>query len=281
MVTPMSSGILNSASNTAAKIVAQEPPKVADINRGVAPIQPTSAALPTAAASLPANWAVGPSQTVASNVKDIISDNSPLMQQAETRANQRMNQRGLLNSSIAVGAGQSALYDAALPIAQADAQTQARAGEFNAGAQQQTSLANQNSQNQMAQFNAGETNKFVMQNVDSTTKTALANIQANYQMLMQSSGDASRLYQQMVTNAANIMSNKDMDSGAKQAAINNQVTLLNNGLNVLGQIGNLNLKDLLQFGDPGMTVSPPAAVPSPNTLSPMPGSGSGDGSSVR
>jgi reverse gyrase len=197
---------------------------------------------------------------VAGNVKSIIDENGPLGQQAETRSNQRMNQRGLLSSSIAVGAGQSALYDAALPIAQADAQTQARAGEFNAGAQQQTSLANQNSQNQMAQFNAGETNKFVMQNVDSTTKTALANIQANYQMLMQSSGDASRLYQQMVTNAASIMSNKDMDAGAKQAAINNQVTLLNNGLNVIGQISNLNLKDLLTFETPGVALPPSTAT---------------------
>jgi reverse gyrase len=203
---------------------------------------------------------------VAGNVKSIIDENGPLGQQAETRSNQRMNQRGLLSSSIAVGAGQSALYDAALPIAQADAQTQARAGEFNAGAQQQTSLANQNSQNQMAQFNAGETNKFVMQNVDSTTKTALANIQANYQMLMQSSGDASRLYQQMVTNAASIMSNKDMDAGAKQAAINNQVTLLNNGLNVIGQISNLNLKDLLTFETPGVALPPSTATTSATTL---------------
>jgi hypothetical protein len=54
-----------------------------------------------------------------------------------------MNTRGLLNSSLAVGAGQSALYDAALPIAQQDAQTFTQAG-----------LSNQQARNTADQFNA-------------------------------------------------------------------------------------------------------------------------------
>lgn len=178
-------------------------------------------------------------------IKDIIAEGSPLMQQAETRALQGANKRGLMNSSIAVGAGQAALYDAAAPIAAADAATFARAGEFDAGAKQQVNLANQGSTNTADQFNAASTNQVNSQNsqlatnvalnnaslnadlakfnasqsnellklgMDAQTKTELANIEASYKTLMQSSASASDLYKQMVQNAATIMQSKDMDA---------------------------------------------------------------------
>lgn len=225
-------------------------------------------------------WEVKPDQTVQGQIKAIIDENSPLQQQAETRSLQKMNARGLMNSSIAVGAGQSALYDAAAPIAAADAATYARAGEFDAGAKQQVNLANQGSTNTAKQFNAGSTNQVNSQNsqlqtnvalnnaslntdiakfnasssnellklgMDAQTKRELAGVEATYKMLMQSSASASDLYKQMVLNASTIMSNKDMDAATKATAINNQVALLNNGLGVIGQIGNLNLANLLTF----------------------------------
>lgn len=105
------------------------------INTAPAPAAPAQA--PTA----PTPWNVQPDQTVAGQVKKIIDTNSPLSQQAETRSLQQSNARGLLNSSMAVGAGQSALYDAVLPIAQADASVNANAGQFNANATNQFGLA--------------------------------------------------------------------------------------------------------------------------------------------
>src|SRR5207253_52909 len=50
------------------------------------------------------HWNVDPNQTVQSQVNGIISSEIPLMQRAETKALQSMNQRGLTNSSMAVGA---------------------------------------------------------------------------------------------------------------------------------------------------------------------------------
>ena len=84
------------------------------------------------------------SDTVEGRIEGLIAKNSAPMQSAKTRAIQDMNRRGLVNTSMAVGAGQRALYDYALPIASQDAQTsfaakglnQAainRAGEFTAG----------------------------------------------------------------------------------------------------------------------------------------------------
>lgn len=229
-----------------------------------------------------ASWEVKPNQTVQGQIKDIIAEGSPLMQQAETRALQGANKRGLMNSSIAVGAGQAALYDAAAPIAAADAATFARAGEFDAGAKQQVNLANQGSTNTADQFNAASTNQVNSQNsqlatnvalnnaslnadlakfnasqsnellklgMDAQTKTELANIEASYKTLMQSSASASDLYKQMVQNAATIMQSKDMDAFTKAKAMQNQIAFLNSGLGVIGSISNLNLDQLLTFND--------------------------------
>lgn len=80
----------------------------------------------------PTGWDVRPNETVRSQLQKIIADDSPLMQQARTRALQTANSRGLLNSSMAMTAADSAMYDAAMPIATQDASTFARSGEFNA-----------------------------------------------------------------------------------------------------------------------------------------------------
>lgn len=77
------------------------------------------------------SWDVQPNEAVRSQLQQIIADDSPLMQQARTRALQTANSRGLLNSSMAMTAADSAMYDAAMPIATQDASTYARAGEFN------------------------------------------------------------------------------------------------------------------------------------------------------
>lgn len=65
-------------------------------------------------------------ETAAGQLDSILAQDSPLMQRARTIAEQRMQGRGLINSSMAVGAAQAAMIDAATPIAQTDAQLQAQ-----------------------------------------------------------------------------------------------------------------------------------------------------------
>lgn len=60
--------------------------------------------------------------SVANRVTGLMSSNSPLMQQARTQGLQAANKRGLLNSSMAVGAAQDSTYKVALPIASQEAQ---------------------------------------------------------------------------------------------------------------------------------------------------------------
>lgn len=66
------------------------------------------------------NW-IEENESVASRVADLTSKDSPIMQQARTSGLQQANRRGLLNSSIAIGAAENEAYRAALPIASQEA----------------------------------------------------------------------------------------------------------------------------------------------------------------
>lgn len=99
-------------------------------NATTPPANPSAAA--TSAGYSPTTWNVDQNQTVAGQVAKIIDPNSPIIQQARTQALQSANDRGLLNSSIAMTGADDAAYRAAIPIAQADAATYAKAAGYNA-----------------------------------------------------------------------------------------------------------------------------------------------------
>lgn len=103
---------------------------------------------PAPATATATNWNVGTDQTVAGNLAATLDAGGPLMDRATTKAAQASNSRGLLNSTIGIQAGQAALYDAALPIAQQDASTKANAAQVNAQTANTTSQFNANATNQ-------------------------------------------------------------------------------------------------------------------------------------
>jgi hypothetical protein len=246
------------------------------------------------------DWNVDQNQTVQGQVKGIIDKNSPLMQQAVAQANQSANSRGLLNSSMAVTAGQSALYSAAMPMATQDAQTNAQAAAANAAAHNRTSEFNAGADNTAGQFTAEQKNamssqnasmsndmtkavmgntlqaqlanqnvhfqqsaqaydaavKGAMQGADDATKTQLANLdssvrttlmqmQSQYNVQMQTSNSMSSTYQSMISGISQIMGNKDLNAEAKQAAINNMMSMYNDSMQVQSQISGLNLGSIL------------------------------------
>jgi hypothetical protein len=91
----------------------------------------------------PAQLTVDP-KAVEKRTTEIISGGGALQQATETQALQRMNQSGLLNTSMAIGEAQKARISAALPIASQEAQ-------LSFAAQQQNIQAS----NQAKQFGAG------------------------------------------------------------------------------------------------------------------------------
>jgi len=102
-----------------------------------------------------------PQDTVEARTAAIMEKGSPLQEIARTNALQQQNKKGLLNTSMAIGASEKAAYEQATPIAMADAErsqkrqfaNQAatnRAAEFNTTYGQQTSLLQQKSDNDLA-----------------------------------------------------------------------------------------------------------------------------------
>jgi len=177
-----------------------------------APVTGYNAAQATAAQAKPTSYTpqsftVTPGQTVAGQLKDILSSGSPLLEQAQASAREQMNARGLLNSTMAISAGQQGLINAALPIAAADAATNERAATntvqagnqalaTNAGAANTASLQNSQLETQTGQFNAGQTNAALSQASQASNQVGLLSLQGQNQQALQklvTSGDLAKI----------------------------------------------------------------------------------------
>lgn len=253
----------------------------------------------------PTEWKADDSQSVAANVNKISTSGSPQMQSAETRAKQEMNARGMLNSSMAIGAGQKAVYDAALPIATADANINAQRGQFNANQATQTSQFNAGAQNESGQFNAQEANKADAARFDVAGKMQLQDQENASKLQLQDKAQAdalARMAQQFKDNqammelqskladdnfpkqfAANfttqmtdrvgvILADPNLDPAAKQAAVQNAIDFANTSLSWIGKMYKVAFPSMSM---PGMTApapTPPAGPPEPpSTWPPSPG----------
>ncbi len=75
--------------------------------------------------------AVDPNETVSHQLTGLLADNSDYIQLNRAQAQQQAAGRGLLNSTMAAGAGQNAAIASALPIAQGNAQEYAQVGAAN------------------------------------------------------------------------------------------------------------------------------------------------------
>ena len=117
-------------------------------------------------------------ETVAGQVESLLSKDSPLMQRARTLALQNMNQRGLVNSSMAQGAGTAAMIDRITPIAQQDAQTYAA-----------RTLANTDATNEANQFNVNQNNQLYSQGL---SIAATAKLQADQQTFQSAQAELDR-----------------------------------------------------------------------------------------
>lgn len=228
-------------------------------------------------------WNVTTPQTVQGQLQTVLDPNNPLMVQARTQADQQSNARGLINSSIGVSAGEDAMIKNALPIAQQDATTNANSGQFNANSSNQAnafnaqasntaSISNADNATKMLQSQLGVDSQMALAKLSSKTTTDLATFNAQNTQLLKSSESASSLFNQIVTNMANISSSTTMDGPAKQIAIDNQMIQLRQGMNAISAnastapsaISSLNLAQYFP-ADSLTPIAPdaPAAAPAP------------------
>lgn len=114
-------------------------------------------------------WNNTADQTVAGQINTITAQDSPMMQQARTTSQQNMNKRGLLNTSIADTAAQSAVLGAAMPIAQADAAQASKVAGYNA-----------DTSNQANTFNVQQANAMASQNLNASAASSAADKAQQY-----------------------------------------------------------------------------------------------------
>src|SRR5258708_16656309 len=79
----------------------------------------------------PAQRTVDDTQTVSGQLGKILGDDSDYIKINQTKAAEAANDRGIINSTIAAGAGRKAAIESALPIAQQDAATNPQAATEN------------------------------------------------------------------------------------------------------------------------------------------------------
>lgn len=224
----------------------------------------------------PEKIAVDPKSTVQGQVADIIKSGSQLNQLAESKAKSAANRRGLVNSAMAVGAGQKAVIESALPIAQQDAST-----NFNA------QLSNQNAGNQASQFTADATNKaadivartVAEKDLSAQRATQDYNLQilrgnqqresdqtaAQTSRLNTASSSASLIYAQSQQAIQAILADKDMTPEIKQQQIDKMREMQDQQVSLIAKFHDIDVADLLNFTTAAPT---PASAQTPAAQQP-------------
>lgn len=160
----------------------------------------------------PSTFSVKPDQTVETRVNNLIGQDSSLMQQARRRADEQMNQRGLLNSPMAIGAAQDAVISAATPIAMADAATYERAGTNTT-----------NAENAAKAFTAGAGNTASLAESDYATRSLMQTMSDKAALeRTQADNDTRALIQSMSDKAALTRTELTSDTQLKLGAIDQE-----------------------------------------------------------
>lgn len=241
-------------------------------------------------------------ETVSGQVAGLLSPGSPYLStetnsRAMSQVNDDMAGRGLLNTSINLGARRGAEIDRALPIATADANTYTAAARDNQGASNVASQFNAGEMNQtekIAQQGKIQSGLIADQGAVTRANTAAAGVEqratqaqgagfdaamqtlrgeqaqelqtltSNFQQLMQTSQSATGYYTNASNQVAAIMSNPDTTPAQKDAAMAKVTQGLQSYLSLAGGIANVDLTRLLNFtigatATPGYTPATPGA----------------------
>lgn len=133
--------------------------------------------------------------SVSRRMTGLLQKDNPYMQQAATRGAQEANRRGLLNSSIAVGAVESARIDAALPIASQEA-GQAHDTNIRGRELQLADMTNQrgiDAQREFLGMEIGSRERLQEKDIASRERLSAADNEAAMERLTQELGSRARL----------------------------------------------------------------------------------------
>jgi hypothetical protein len=198
----------------------------------------------------PETSAVNPAtDTVSGQYDRLMKSDNPLITGARARSDEGMNARGLLNSSMALGAGEQAAAAAALPIAAADASTYT-ANRMAGDVAKNTAMATTaNAQNVGSLQQLQGHQAMQQQTLKGTQSAQLANIEGSYKALLQSSASATAMFNGVAKNINDIMNDNTISAAQKDASVAHQKALLLSQLAVIGGLSNADIVGLLDFSN--------------------------------
>lgn len=169
------------------------------------------------------------------------------------------NQTSQFNAAAANQAAQHA-SDAANTASLHNAASQNQAAQFVAQQANQASMQYAETLNstvhkmmdqsmQYALANADAQTRVELQQIDAQTRKDLAATEAMYKNQMQASASANEIFQQVSKNIADLMQNPDLETAAKQSAVDAQKQFLSSALHILSTTSGIpGLKNLISFG---------------------------------
>lgn len=176
-------------------------------------------------------------------INDLTSQDSEYMQAAETAALQDMNARGLLSSSLAVGAAEAARINAASQIAQGDLAAELETMGLSENARQfDSSLENEqwefdeNLQMEYWTQTLGDDQARDLAQLDADTRTQLAEIEQVYLSQAQMSASAVDAMTKGYAVISGILQDPNMDEASKQNAVDVMLGGLQEQMNMISAI---------------------------------------------
>lgn len=229
-------------------------------------VQPITAAQESGSQLNSTQGQVDSNSTSIGQVNNILSKDSPFLKRAKTRAMQAANSRGLINSSIAAGAGEAAAIDASKDFAMHDASVYERQANKNQDFSQRTDEFNVTQSNDANQRNADRDNranefnstlesgvnqrnadratdvsksninsgldkaKIIQQEVlarlDNENANVLATLNKQYERIIYNDKNSSEAYQNAIQGISNVLANKDMTPEQQEEAAKTITTML-------------------------------------------------------
>jgi hypothetical protein len=208
----------------------------------------------------PSAWNVTPEQTVEGRINALTDPNSPIIAQARARAMDQANARGLANSSLAMTAADSAAYDAAIPIAQADAATAAKAAGYNADQANQVAMRNADYENQFRLQDKADAQAREIAMINRETQKQLTTLDASLRAqadaiasqnktMLETNAQAASAFNTAMSAINNIQNNNQMDADAKTMSVASVWRDLQTQLRVMSSVSGLDLTSQLNFAN--------------------------------
>lgn len=211
---------------------------IATANGSAAPTAVPAPSVPTVAnggvSPGAAQTVITPDMTTSGQFQKLTAAGSPIIAQAQNQSDQNWNARGLLNSSMAAEAGQQAGYNAALPIAQADASANLAAASDNT-----------KQQNALTSTAMGSATSLTNTGVTAANSQLIANTEANYKVNQTLQASVAQLQSNYTSQRSAIMQNTTMDAASKTAALTALDNQYKSDANMLGSVAGIDLTTVL------------------------------------